>query len=58
VVRHVLTQPADFPDGTPRGMDLLTPVRNLLDLLPSGRGDREPGNTYPLEGGSGGVSPS
>jgi predicted dithiol-disulfide oxidoreductase (DUF899 family) len=46
-IRHVLTQPADFPDGTSRGMDL-TPVWNLLDLLPFGRGDREPDNTYPV----------
>lgn len=57
-VRHVLTQPADFPDGTPRGMDLLTPVWNLYDLLPSGRGDREPDNTSPLARTSGGVSAS
>jgi predicted dithiol-disulfide oxidoreductase (DUF899 family) len=57
-VRHVLTQPADFPDGSPRGMDLLTPVWNLFDLLPSGRGDREPDNTYPLAPASGGVSAS
>jgi predicted dithiol-disulfide oxidoreductase (DUF899 family) len=47
-IRHVLTQPADFPDGTGRGMDLLTPVWNLLDLLPSGRGEREPDNSYPV----------
>ncbi|HEY4418465.1 MAG TPA: DUF899 family protein [Pseudonocardia sp.] len=57
-VRHVLTQPADFPDGTPRGTDLLTPVWNLFDLLPSGRGDREPGNAYPRARASGGVSAS
>jgi hypothetical protein len=29
-------------------MHLLTPVWNLLDLLPSGRGDHEPDNSYPV----------
>ncbi|TQM45835.1 DUF899 family protein [Pseudonocardia cypriaca] len=48
-IRHVTTQPADFPDGTERGMDLMSPVWNLFDLLPSGRGNQEPNNTYPLE---------
>lgn len=48
-IRHVTTQPADFPDGTMRGMDLMSPVWNVFDLLPSGRGDQEPDNTYPLE---------
>jgi predicted dithiol-disulfide oxidoreductase (DUF899 family) len=38
-VRHTLTQCADFGDGSGRGMDLLCPVWNVLDLLPSGRGD-------------------
>lgn len=47
-VRHTLTQPADFPDGSWRGMDLISPLWNLLDLLPSGRGDWDPDNTYPL----------
>jgi predicted dithiol-disulfide oxidoreductase (DUF899 family) len=47
-IRHVTTQPADFPDGTARGMDLMSPVWNLFDLLPSGRGEQEPDNTYPL----------
>jgi predicted dithiol-disulfide oxidoreductase (DUF899 family) len=47
-IRHVTTQPADFPDGTGRGMDLMSPVWNLFDLLPSGRGESEPDNTYPL----------
>jgi predicted dithiol-disulfide oxidoreductase (DUF899 family) len=31
-----------------RGMDLMSPVWNLFDLLPSGRGEQEPNNTYPL----------
>lgn len=47
-IRHVTTQPADFPDGTMRGMDLMSPVWNVFDLLPSGRGDNDPDNTYPL----------
>lgn len=50
-VRHVLTLPADFPDGSARGMDLLSPMWNLLDLLPSGRGDQDPDNTYPVADG-------
>jgi predicted dithiol-disulfide oxidoreductase (DUF899 family) len=47
-IRHVTTQPADFPDGAGRGMDLMSPVWNLFDLLPSGRGEGDPDNTYPL----------
>jgi predicted dithiol-disulfide oxidoreductase (DUF899 family) len=47
-IRHVTTQPADFPEGTGRGMDLMSPVWNLFDLLPSGRGEGDPDNTYPL----------
>jgi predicted dithiol-disulfide oxidoreductase (DUF899 family) len=47
-IRHVTTQPADFPDGTGRGMDLMSPVWNVFDLLPSGRGEGDPDNTYPL----------
>jgi predicted dithiol-disulfide oxidoreductase (DUF899 family) len=47
-VRHVVTQPAGFPDGTGRGMDLMSPVWNVFDLLPRGRGDGDPDNTYPL----------
>jgi predicted dithiol-disulfide oxidoreductase (DUF899 family) len=46
-VRHVLTQTADFPDRTGRGIDLLSPVWNVLDLLPAGRGEWLPDNTYP-----------
>ncbi|MGW5666916.1 DUF899 family protein [Micromonospora sp. NPDC003776] len=38
-VRHSYSQPASFPDGSERGIDLLSPVWNLLDLLPQGRGD-------------------
>lgn len=46
-VRHVLTQTADFPDRKGRGIDLLSPIWNVLDLLPAGRGDWMPDNTYP-----------
>ncbi len=46
-VRHVLTQSADFPDGKGRGIDLLSPVWNVFDLLPEGRDDWLPDNTYP-----------
>jgi len=46
-VRHVYTQHADFPDGRGRGIDLLSPVWHLWDLLPSGRGDWYPDNAYP-----------
>jgi predicted dithiol-disulfide oxidoreductase (DUF899 family) len=46
-VRHTYTQSADYPDGTGRGIDLINPVWQTLDLLPSGRGDWLPDNTYP-----------
>ena len=32
--------------GEFRGVDLLSPVWNLFDLLPSGRGDWMPGRDY------------
>jgi predicted dithiol-disulfide oxidoreductase (DUF899 family) len=38
-VRHHYTLPANFLDGAERGIDLLSPVWNILDLLPGGRGD-------------------
>lgn len=47
VVRHSYTQSADFPDGRERGIDPISAVWNLFDLLPSGRGDWLPDNTYP-----------
>lgn len=46
-VRHVITETADFSDGIGRGIDLLSPVWNVLDLTPAGRGDWLPDNTYP-----------
>ncbi|MEV6812124.1 DUF899 family protein [Micromonospora sp. NPDC051296] len=46
-VRHFYSAPASFPDGGERGIDLLSPVWNVLDLLPDGRGDWYAGNDYP-----------
>jgi predicted dithiol-disulfide oxidoreductase (DUF899 family) len=46
-VRHVLTESADFPDGNGRGIDLLSPAWKVSDLLPTGRGEWLPDNTYP-----------
>lgn len=45
-VRHFYTLPANFLDGAERGMDLLSPVWNVLDLLPRGRGDWYADNAY------------
>jgi predicted dithiol-disulfide oxidoreductase (DUF899 family) len=45
-VRHFYTLPANFLDGAERGMDLLSPVWNILDLLPAGRGTWYAENTY------------
>jgi predicted dithiol-disulfide oxidoreductase (DUF899 family) len=45
-VRHALTQCADYGDGTGRGIDLLSPVWNALDLLPCGRGEWMPDLVY------------
>jgi predicted dithiol-disulfide oxidoreductase (DUF899 family) len=44
-VRHSYIQGADFPDRTGRGIDLLSPVWSVLDLVPSGRGEWLPDNT-------------
>ncbi|MFI5851982.1 DUF899 family protein [Micromonospora chalcea] len=46
-IRHFYSQPANFVDGAERGIDLLSPVWNVLDLLPQGRGDWYAANTYP-----------
>jgi predicted dithiol-disulfide oxidoreductase (DUF899 family) len=46
-VRHVITQTAPYPDGTNRGIDLLSPVWHILDLMPSGRQEWLPDNAYP-----------
>jgi predicted dithiol-disulfide oxidoreductase (DUF899 family) len=52
-VRHAYTQSADYPDRTGRGIDLINPVWQTLDLLPSGRGEWLPDNTYPSAIGCG-----
>jgi predicted dithiol-disulfide oxidoreductase (DUF899 family) len=41
-IRHTYLTP--FVD---HGIDLLTPVWHVLDLVPEGRGDWEPDNSYP-----------
>jgi predicted dithiol-disulfide oxidoreductase (DUF899 family) len=41
--RHFYTGGASLAEGHWRGMDLLTPVWNFLDLTPDGRGDWMPG---------------
>lgn len=48
-VRHSFTQSAGLLDSDDRGrgMDLLSPVWNVFDLLPDGRGDWLPENDYP-----------
>jgi predicted dithiol-disulfide oxidoreductase (DUF899 family) len=45
-VRHFYSQPANFLDGSERGIDQLSPVWNVLDLLPQGRGDWYAENDY------------
>lgn len=45
-VRHFYTLPANFIDNAERGIDLLSPVWNVLDLLPTGRGDWYAANSY------------
>jgi predicted dithiol-disulfide oxidoreductase (DUF899 family) len=51
-VRHFLTQMASYREDTGTdseggGIDLLSPVWNVFDLLPQGRGDWYPDNDYP-----------
>jgi len=45
-VRHFYTLPANFIDNSERGIDLLSPVWNILDLLPAGRREWYAGNDY------------
>jgi predicted dithiol-disulfide oxidoreductase (DUF899 family) len=45
-VRHLYTQNAMMAPKHFRGIDLLTPVYNLLDLTPEGRGDWMPKLVY------------
>jgi predicted dithiol-disulfide oxidoreductase (DUF899 family) len=48
-VRHVITQTADYPNGTNRGIDMISPVWHVLDLVPEGRGEWMPDNDYPTD---------
>lgn len=45
-IRHFYTGGAFLGEGQYRGLDLLTPVWNMFDLLPSGRGDWMPKHQY------------
>lgn len=45
-IRHFYTMSAMMGDDNYRGMDLLSPVWNMLDLLPNGRGDWMPSVKY------------
>jgi predicted dithiol-disulfide oxidoreductase (DUF899 family) len=47
VVHHVVTQSAAFLDGSDNGIDLLSPVWHVEDLLPQGREEWLPDNDYP-----------
>jgi predicted dithiol-disulfide oxidoreductase (DUF899 family) len=53
VVRHFYTaHPSMAEDIHERGIDLLSPVWNILDLTPGGRGDWYPELSYPAAGSS------
>jgi predicted dithiol-disulfide oxidoreductase (DUF899 family) len=52
VIRHFYSLPASFPDGAERGIDLLSPVWNVLDLLPTGRGEWYAANSYSRASGT------
>jgi predicted dithiol-disulfide oxidoreductase (DUF899 family) len=45
-VHHFYTLPANFIDNAERGIDLVSPVWNVLDLLPTGRGNWYSENSY------------
>lgn len=45
-VRHFYSEPANFLDGSERGIDPLSPVWNVLDLLPQGREQWYASNHY------------
>lgn len=49
-VRHFYTGCAFMGEGHFRGMDLLSPVWNFLDVTPEGRGDFMPAREYPDPG--------
>ncbi|HJQ01163.1 MAG TPA: DUF899 family protein [Jatrophihabitans sp.] len=44
--RHFYSLPANHLDDSEGGIDLLSPVWNVLDLMPGGRGDWYAGNGY------------
>ena len=46
-IRHFVTNGMRMGDGSNRGLDLLSPVWNILDLLPEGRGEWRPSLNYP-----------
>jgi predicted dithiol-disulfide oxidoreductase (DUF899 family) len=46
VVRHLYTCIPDFVPNEQRGLDLLCPVWNILDIVPEGRGEWYPNNSY------------
>ena len=45
-IRHFYTTEASFAPGHHRGIDLFSPVWNLFDLLPGGRGEWMPRHRY------------
>jgi predicted dithiol-disulfide oxidoreductase (DUF899 family) len=45
-IYHRYTICADFDEHTSRGIDLYSPVWQLFDLLPQGRGDWYPNHDY------------
>jgi hypothetical protein len=46
--RHLMTQIANYPDDEIGcGLDPISPVWNVFDLLSEGRGDWLPSNQYP-----------
>jgi len=45
-VRHHYSMSADFDKDTQRGLDAITPLWNVLDLVPEGRGDFMASNKY------------
>jgi predicted dithiol-disulfide oxidoreductase (DUF899 family) len=49
-VRHVVSQIANFMDGSDGANDLLTPLWHVLDLLPAGRDEWYASNSYPGRG--------
>jgi predicted dithiol-disulfide oxidoreductase (DUF899 family) len=46
VIRHFYQKSALLDEKNNRGIDMLSPVWNLFDMLPSGRGDWLPKYEY------------